>query len=105
MPAASDTPSILMAGRAEPTPRAWSSIPGVLNPDLLKGKKGGRISRVTVKDRADAIIAHEYEELRRGLARRGLEGGGEDGVADQRRERNVYVGRWRGNQPASFDSG
>ena len=37
---------------------------GVLNPDLLKGKKGGRIwPRLSAKNRADAIIAHEYEEL------------------------------------------
>jgi hypothetical protein len=40
---------------------------GVLNPDLLKGKKGGRIwPKMRLKDRIDAIIAHEYEELRRG---------------------------------------
>jgi hypothetical protein len=37
---------------------------GVLNPELLKGKKGGRIwPRMRLKDRIDAIIAHEYEEL------------------------------------------
>ncbi len=40
---------------------------GVLNPDLLKGGKGGRIwPRMRLKDRIDAIIAHEYEELRHG---------------------------------------
>lgn len=40
---------------------------GMLNPELLKGKKGGRIwPRTRLKDRIDAIIAHEYEELRRG---------------------------------------
>jgi hypothetical protein len=40
---------------------------GVLNPDLLKGKKGGRIwPKMRLKDRIDAIIAHEYEELRAG---------------------------------------
>jgi hypothetical protein len=40
---------------------------GVLNPELLKGRKGGRIyPRVSARDRADAIIAHEYEELRHG---------------------------------------
>ena len=39
---------------------------GVLNPDLLKGKKGGRIwPRMRLKDRIDAIIAHEYDELLR----------------------------------------
>ena len=37
---------------------------GVLNPELLKGKKGGRIwPKMRLKDRIDAIIAHEYEEL------------------------------------------
>ena len=37
---------------------------GVLNPELLKGKKGGRIwPDLAVSDRADAIISHEYEEL------------------------------------------
>lgn len=37
---------------------------GVLNPDLLKGKKGGRIWRgMRLRDRIDAIISHEYEEL------------------------------------------
>jgi hypothetical protein len=40
---------------------------GVLNPELLKGKKGGRIwPKMRLKDRIDAIIAHEYEELRVG---------------------------------------
>ena len=40
---------------------------GVLNPDLLKGQKGGRIwPKMRLKDRIDAIIAHEYEELRAG---------------------------------------
>ena len=40
---------------------------GVLNPDLLKGKKGGRIwPGMRLRDRIDGIIAHEYEELRAG---------------------------------------
>jgi hypothetical protein len=40
---------------------------GVLNPEVLKGKKGGRIwPKMRLKDRIDAIIAHEYEELRAG---------------------------------------
>jgi hypothetical protein len=40
---------------------------GVLNPELLKGKKGGRIwPKMRLKDRIDAIVAHEYEELRAG---------------------------------------
>ena len=38
---------------------------GVLNPELLKGKKGGRIyPQLRLRDRIDAAIAHEYEELR-----------------------------------------
>ncbi len=37
---------------------------GVLNPELLKGQKGGRIwPKMRLKDRIDATIAHEYEEL------------------------------------------
>ena len=40
---------------------------GVLNPELLKGQKGGRIwPKMKLKDRIDAIIAHEYEELHAG---------------------------------------
>ena len=40
---------------------------GVLNPELLKGEKGGRIwPKMRLKDRIDATIAHEYEELRAG---------------------------------------
>lgn len=40
---------------------------GVLNPDQLKGKKGGRLwIHMRLRDRIDAIIAHEYEELRGG---------------------------------------
>jgi hypothetical protein len=40
---------------------------GVLNPELLKAKKGGRIwPKMRLKDRIDAIITHEYEELHRG---------------------------------------
>jgi hypothetical protein len=39
----------------------------VLNPELLKGEKGGRIwPKLRLRDRIDAIIAHEYEELRAG---------------------------------------
>lgn len=35
---------------------------GVLNPELLKGEKGGRVwARARLKDRIDAIIAQEYE--------------------------------------------
>lgn len=36
---------------------------GCLNPDLLKGEKGGRIwPKARLRDRIDAIIAHEWEE-------------------------------------------
>ncbi len=38
---------------------------GVLNPELLKGQKGGRLWRkARLRDRIDAVIAHEYEESR-----------------------------------------
>ncbi len=37
---------------------------GVLNPERLKGQKGGRIwPGMRLKDRIDGIISHEYEEL------------------------------------------
>ena len=40
---------------------------GVLNPDLLKGGKGGRLwPKARLRDRIDAIIAHEWEEGRHG---------------------------------------
>ena len=36
---------------------------GCLNPDLMKGKKGNRVwAKATLRDRIDAVIAHEYEE-------------------------------------------
>ena len=38
-----------------------------MNPELLKGQKGGRIwSKLKLKDRIDAIIAHEYDDIRAG---------------------------------------
>ena len=40
---------------------------GVLNPDLLKRKKGGRFwAKARLRDRIDASIAHELEENRHG---------------------------------------
>jgi hypothetical protein len=40
---------------------------GCLNPQLLKGKPGERIyARASLRDRIDAIIAHEFEEDRLG---------------------------------------
>jgi hypothetical protein len=40
---------------------------GVLNPDLLKGMKGGRVwTKARLRDRIDAVIVHEYEEDRLG---------------------------------------
>lgn len=48
----------------------WKGIAvnsGVLNPDLLKGQKGARVfARSPLRDRIDAIIAHEFEEDRLG---------------------------------------
>lgn len=39
---------------------------GVLNPEILKGK-GSRVwARARLRDRIDAVIAHEYEEDRQG---------------------------------------
>lgn len=40
---------------------------GVLNPRLIEGEKGGRIwSQTRLRDRIDATIAHEYEDLLHG---------------------------------------
>jgi hypothetical protein len=40
---------------------------GVLNPELLKGQKGGKLwAKARLRGRIDATIAHEYEELRHG---------------------------------------
>jgi hypothetical protein len=40
---------------------------GVLNPDLLKGKRGGRMwPGARMRDRIDATIVHELEENRHG---------------------------------------
>ncbi|WP_165233283.1 hypothetical protein [Aquisphaera insulae] len=40
---------------------------GVLNPELLKGEKGGKAwEEARLRDRIDAIIAHGYEESRLG---------------------------------------
>ena len=40
---------------------------GAINPELLRGQKGRRIwPKARLRDRIDAIIAHEYEELRHG---------------------------------------
>jgi hypothetical protein len=37
---------------------------GVLNFDLLKGEKGGKLwANARLRDRIDAAISHEYEEL------------------------------------------
>ena len=36
---------------------------GALNPELLKGEKGGRIwSKARLRDRIDPVVAHEFEE-------------------------------------------
>jgi hypothetical protein len=40
---------------------------GVFNPDLIKGEPGEEEwAKARLRDRLDAIIAHEYEEARRG---------------------------------------
>jgi len=40
---------------------------GVLNPELLQGERGQRIwPKTRLRDRIDAIIGHEYEELSAG---------------------------------------
>jgi hypothetical protein len=45
------------------TSRGITVNSGVLNPELLKGKKGGRIwLKARLRDRIDAIIAHEWAE-------------------------------------------
>jgi hypothetical protein len=47
------------------TSRGITVNSGVLNPDLLKGRKGGRIwPKARLRDRIDAIIAHEWAESR-----------------------------------------
>lgn len=50
---------------------------GCLNPELLKGKPGERVyARSSLKDRIDAIIAHEFEEDRLGSHEAALKHGG-----------------------------
>jgi hypothetical protein len=45
------------------TSRGITVNSGVLNPDLLKVRKGGRVwARAPLRDRIDAIIAHEWAE-------------------------------------------
>ena len=56
-------------GPSIPGARRAATIPGVVVDsvwiqELLKGKKGSRIwPKMRLKDRIDATIAHEYEEL------------------------------------------
>jgi hypothetical protein len=46
---------------------------GCLNPELLRGLPGVRVfARARLRDRIDAIIAHEYEEDRLGTHERAL---------------------------------
>jgi hypothetical protein len=48
---------------------------GCLNPELFKGRKGGRIwPKARLRDRVDAIIAHEWEEDRLGSHEAALKG-------------------------------
>ena len=45
------------------TSRGITVNSGVLNPELLKGNKGGRIwPKARLRDRIDAVIAHEWAE-------------------------------------------
>src|SRR5262249_39340828 len=55
---------------------------GGLNPDLLKGQKGGRLwPRARLRDRVDAIIAHEWAESNDRQSRQGVEPGRDDRAA------------------------
>lgn len=57
----------------------WEGIAvnsGCLNPALLKGEPGARIfAKARLRDRIDAIIAHEYEEDRLGTHEAALKQG------------------------------
>jgi hypothetical protein len=57
----------------------WEGIAvnsGVLNTDLLKGQNGVRVfAKARLRDRIDAIIAHEYEEDRLGTREAALKHG------------------------------
>ena len=45
------------------TSRGITVNSGVLNPELLKGRKGGRLwPKSRLRDRIDAVIAHEWAE-------------------------------------------
>ena len=58
---------------------------GCLNPELLKGRKGARVfSGATLRERIDAIIAHEYEEDRLGSHEAALTHAMKTKIADQR---------------------
>ena len=49
---------------------------GCLNPELLKGKPGARVfAKARLRDRIDAVIAHEYEEDRLGTHQLALKHG------------------------------
>ncbi len=58
---------------------------GCLNPGLLNGQKGVRVfAKACLRDRIDAIIAHEYEEDRTGSHEGAIEGRSEDRASDYR---------------------
>ncbi len=45
------------------TSRGITVNSGCLNPDLLRGRKGGRVwTKARLRDRIDAVIAHEWAE-------------------------------------------
>jgi hypothetical protein len=68
----------------------------VLNPELLKGKKGGRIwPHMRLRDRIDAIVSHEYEEIRHGSHAAALRAAPKTGlpISDEARRLNRAMAR------------
>ena len=75
---------------------------GVLNPDLLDGEKGARLwPRMRLLDRIDAIIPHEYEELRLGTHFQCAEGSRQDRPS-HREQAHDCAGQGHGDYPACF---
>jgi hypothetical protein len=69
---------------------------GCLNPELLRGKNGARIfAKARLRDRIDAIIAHEYEEDRLGTHEASLKHGAKTDlpVSDEARRILRAMGR------------
>ena len=69
---------------------------GVLNPDLLKGEKGERLwRRMRLRHRIDAIIPHEYEELRGGKHAGALKAAAKTGLPISEEARRLCRARAR----------